>query len=76
MLAGLEPNPNPIRTDVCMSRVDHTHVIHVASVHEYVVAKKTFKTFGGSGGVSDVRSDLEATCADAWAKNIWADALM
>jgi sulfide dehydrogenase [flavocytochrome c] flavoprotein subunit len=76
MLAGLEPNPNPMLTNVCMSYVDHTHVIHVASVHEYIVAEKTFKTVGGSGGVSDVRSDLEATYADAWAKNIWADALM
>lgn len=75
MLAGIEPNPNPMLTNVCMSYVDHTHVIHVASVHEYIVAEKTFKTVGGSGGVSDVRSDLEATYADAWAKNIWADAL-
>ncbi len=76
MLSGFEVNPNPMLTNVCMSYVDHTHVIHVASVHEYITAEKTFKTVGGSGGVSDVRSDLEATYADAWAKNIWADALM
>lgn len=76
MLAGLESNPNPMLTNVCMSCVDHTYVIHVAGVHEYVVAEKTFKTVGGSGGVSDVRSDLEATCADARAKDIWAEALM
>ena len=31
---------------------------------------------GGSGGVSDVRSDLEGAYARAWARNIWADTLM
>jgi hypothetical protein len=59
-----------------MSYVDDQHVIHVASVHEYVSTKKSFFTIGGSGGVSDVRSDLEGRYAEAWAKNIWADTLM
>jgi NADH dehydrogenase FAD-containing subunit len=75
-LQGLEINPHPMLTNVCMSYVDDTHVIHVASVHEYESPKKSFFTIGGSGGVSDVRSDLEGRYADAWAKNIWADVLM
>ena len=75
-LQGLEINPHPMLTNVCMSHVDDTHVIHVASVHEYVTSKKSFFTIGGSGGVSDVRSDLEARYAEAWAQNIWADVLM
>ena len=75
-LQGLEINPHPLLTNVCMSFVDDTHVIHVASVHEYQAPKKSFFTIGGSGGVSDVRSDLEGRYADAWAKNIWADTLM
>jgi sulfide dehydrogenase [flavocytochrome c] flavoprotein chain len=74
-LQGIPINPNPMLTNVCMSFVDDVHVIHVASVHEYVVADKTFKTVGGSGGVSDVRSDLEARYAQGWARNIWADTL-
>lgn len=72
---GWDINPHPMLTNVCMSFVDDTHVIHVASVHEYVPTQKTFRTIGGSGGVSDVRSDLEAIYAQAWARNIWADVL-
>jgi NADPH-dependent 2,4-dienoyl-CoA reductase/sulfur reductase-like enzyme len=75
-LMGLELDPHPMLTNVCMSFVDEAHVIHVASVHEYVPTQKTFRTIGGSGGVSDVRSDLEGRYAKAWARNIWADTLM
>lgn len=75
-LQGLEIDPHPMLTNVCMSYVDATHVIHVASVHEYQAPKKSFFTIGGSGGVSDVRSDLEGRYAEAWAQNIWADTLM
>ena len=50
--------------------------IGVASVHECVARQRTVSTIGGSGGVSDVRSDLEARYAEAWAKNIWSDTLM
>lgn len=74
-LTGLPVNPHPMLTNVCMSFVDDTHVIHVASVHEYVPTQKTFRTIGGSGGVSDARSDLEAVYNQAWARNIWADML-
>jgi NADPH-dependent 2,4-dienoyl-CoA reductase/sulfur reductase-like enzyme len=74
-LQGMEVNPHPMLTNVCMSYVDDKHVIHVASVHEYETPKKSFFTIGGSGGVSDVRSDLEASYAEGWAQNIWADML-
>jgi sulfide dehydrogenase [flavocytochrome c] flavoprotein chain len=74
-LKGLPVNPHPMLTNVCMSFVDDVHVIHVASVHEYEATKKSFFTIGGSGGVSDARSDLEGRYAEAWAKNIWADML-
>ena len=74
-LQGMEVNPHPMLTNVCMSFVDDEHVIHVASVHEFVPTDKTFRTIGGSGGVSDVRSDLEGKYAQAWARNIWADVL-
>ncbi|MEI7786580.1 MAG: FCSD flavin-binding domain-containing protein, partial [Betaproteobacteria bacterium] len=49
--------------------------IHVASVHEYVAAEKTFKTVAGSGGVSTGPTELEGVYALSWASNIWADTL-
>ena len=75
-LQGLEINPQPMLSNVCMSWVDEAQAIHVASVHEYVPAQKTFRVVSGSGGVSDARSELEGAYARAWAKNIWADTLM
>ena len=74
-LKGIEINPRPMLTNTCYSFVSPAEVIHVASVHEYVAAEKTFKTVAGSGGVSAVRSELEATYALAWSRNIWADML-
>jgi NADPH-dependent 2,4-dienoyl-CoA reductase/sulfur reductase-like enzyme len=74
-LQGMEVNPQPMLTNVCMSFVDDIHAIHVASVHEYQAPKKSFFPIGGSGGVSEARSELEGRYADAWARNIWADML-
>jgi sulfide dehydrogenase [flavocytochrome c] flavoprotein chain len=74
-LMGLEINAQPMLTNTCYSFVSTSEVIHVASVHEFVAAEKTFKTVAGSGGVSAARSELEATYASSWARNIWADML-
>ena len=74
-LSGQEVNPLPMLTNTCYSFVDDTSAIHVASVHEYVAAEKTFKPVAGSGGVSAQRSQAEGVYAMAWAKNIWADSL-
>jgi sulfide dehydrogenase [flavocytochrome c] flavoprotein chain len=79
-LSGWEVNPTPMLTNTCYSFVDDKNVVHVASVHEYVAAEKTFKTVAGSGGVSaiDLKSDvtqLEGVYAMNWARNIWADTL-
>jgi sulfide dehydrogenase [flavocytochrome c] flavoprotein chain len=74
-LSGWPPNPAPLLTNTCYSFVDATHVIHVASVHEYVEAEKTFKVVAGSGGVSGRPSELEGVYAWNWARHIWADAL-
>ena len=75
-LQGLEIDPHPMLTNVCMSYVDANQAIHVASVHGYEATKKSFSPIGGSGGVSDMRSELEGRYAEAWARNIWADMLM
>jgi sulfide dehydrogenase [flavocytochrome c] flavoprotein chain len=79
-LSGWEINANPMLTNTCYSFVDDKNVVHVASVHEYVAAEKTFKTVAGSGGVSaiDLKPDvtqLEGVYAMNWAQNIWADTL-
>jgi len=74
-LTGLEVDPRPMLTNTCYSFVDAENVIHVASVHEYVAAEKTFKTVPGSGGVSAQRNELEGRYALVWARNIWADTL-
>ncbi len=74
-LSGWDVNPAPMLTNTCYSFVDPKNVIHVASVHEYVAAEKTFKTVAGSGGVSPGPTELEGTYALNWASNIWADTL-
>ena len=75
-LSGWEVNPAPMLTNTCYSFVDNKNVIHVASVHEYVAAEKTFKTVAGSGGVSPGPTELEGDYAMNWASNIWADTLV
>jgi sulfide dehydrogenase [flavocytochrome c] flavoprotein subunit len=75
-LAGWEINPAPMLTNTCYSFVDNKNVVHVASVHEYVAAEKTFKTVAGSGGLSPAPNELEGVYALNWASNIWADTLL
>lgn len=74
-LNGWEINPAPMLTNTCYSFTDAKNVIHVASVHEYVAAEKTFKTVAGSGGVSPGPTELEGIYAWNWAQNIWSDSL-
>ncbi len=79
-LSGWEVNPAPMLTNTCYSMIDAKNCIHVASVHEYVAAEKTFKAVAGAGGVSpiDLKSEvtqLEGVYAESWARNIWADTL-
>jgi len=74
-MSGWAINPAPMLTNTCYSFVDAKNVIHVASVHEYVAAEKTFKTVAGSGGVSPGPTELEGVYAWNWAQNIWADSL-
>ena len=75
-LSGFAVNPQPVLTNTCYSFVNATDVVHVASVHQYVPAEKTFKTVAGSGGLSPEPTALEGTYAWGWAKNIWADSLV
>lgn len=74
-LSGWPINPAPMLTNTCYSFIDPKMALHVASVHEYVAAEKTFKTVAGSGGVSTGPTELEGVYALSWASNIWADSL-
>jgi sulfide dehydrogenase [flavocytochrome c] flavoprotein chain len=73
--AGWEINPAPMLTNTCYSFVDAKNVVHVASVHAYEAAEKTFKTVAGSGGLSTAPNELEGRYAWNWARSIWADTL-
>ena len=74
-LAGWPINPAPMVTNTCYSFVDQLNVIHVASVHTYVAAEKTFRAVPGAGGLSTAPNELEGVYALNWASNIWADTL-
>lgn len=74
-LGGLDPIEHPMLNNTCYSYVDPDEAVHVASVHEYVAAERTYKPVAGAGGLSAARSELEARYAEAWARNIWADTL-
>ena len=74
-LSGSGIDPTPMLTNTCYSFVDDQRAVHVASVHEYVSAERTFKTVPGSGGLSSAANELEGRHAWSWARTIWADAL-
>ncbi len=74
-LSSLDINPAPLLTNTCYSFVNDDSAIHVASVHQYVAAEKTYKTLPGSGGLSTAPSELEGRHAWSWARNIWRDTL-
>jgi hypothetical protein len=74
-LSGWEVNPAPVLTNTCYSFVNDREVIHVASVHQFNSAMKTFEPVHGAGGLSPAPSTLEGIYAWGWAHNIWADSL-
>lgn len=75
LLKGEAVSATPVVMNTCYSFVTKTDVVHVASVHQYDAADKTFKTVPGSGGVSAAANQLEGRYALSWADNIWADML-
>jgi sulfide dehydrogenase [flavocytochrome c] flavoprotein chain len=75
LLKGEAVNATPVVMNTCYSFVTGREAMHVASVHQYDAAEKTFKTVPGSGGVSAAANQIEARYALSWAENIWADSL-
>nr|WP_259375338.1 FCSD flavin-binding domain-containing protein [Rubrivivax gelatinosus] len=75
LLRGEPVNPAPLVMNTCYSYLSATHAVHVASVHPYDAAEKTFKAVPASVGVSKDWNTAEALYAQSWAENIWSDAL-
>jgi sulfite dehydrogenase len=75
LFKGQPVNQAPVVMNTCYSFVTAREVVHVASVHQYNAAEKTFKTVPGSGGVSSAANQVEARYALSWAQNIWDDML-
>jgi sulfite dehydrogenase len=75
LLQGRPVNAAPVVMNTCYSFVTARDVIHVASVHQYDAAEKTFKVVPGSGGVSAAANQVEGRYALSWADNIWHDML-
>jgi len=75
LLRGEAVNAAPLVMNTCYSFVSATEAVHVASVHTYDNAEKTFKPVAGAGGLSAAASADEGRYAQAWAQNVWADML-
>ena len=74
-LAGWDIDPEPMLANTCYSFVDAQRVVHVASVHAYVAAEKTYKPVAGAGGLSAAPTLQEGQYAWHWARTMWADML-
>lgn len=74
-LNGWELDPEPMLSNTCYSFVDERRAVHVASVHEYVAAERSFRPVAGAGGVSSAPNELEAALAFSWTRSIWSDML-
>ena len=61
--------------NTCYSFVSGKAAMHVTSVHQYDQQEKTLIAVKGAGGISGKSSEIEATYAWGWARNIWSDAL-
>ena len=75
LLTGQIPNSQPIYNNTCYSFVSDEEAVHVNSVHQYDVEKRTMLPVPGSTGVSKAANELEGRFAHAWARGIWADTL-
>jgi hypothetical protein len=61
--------------NTCYSFITDHEAVHVASVHRYDAAQKTYVPVQGAGGLSPSMSAEEGRYGFAWAQNIWSDTL-
>ena len=68
-------NTSPVMNNACYSFITDRDAVHIASVHQYDAAQKTFLSVPAALGLSPAMSVQEGEYGFAWAKNIWADSL-
>ncbi len=74
-LSGRPVSPAPVVNNTCYSFITNREAVHIASVHQYDSAQKTFISAPAALGLSSEMSVREGEYGFAWAKSIWADAL-
>jgi NADPH-dependent 2,4-dienoyl-CoA reductase/sulfur reductase-like enzyme len=75
LVNGEAVTPIPVFANTCYSFVSAKEAMHVAGVYRYDPEKKAMAGIGESTGVSGTWSEIEGQYAQAWANNIWSDAL-
>ena len=73
LMSGVPIEAEPVMANTCYSFMSAGLAAHVASVHRYDAAQRTFLPVEGAGGVSPAITALEAQYGRAWAQNIRAD---
>jgi sulfide dehydrogenase [flavocytochrome c] flavoprotein chain len=68
-------NRAPVLNNACYSFINDREAVHIASVHRYDDAQKTFVSVPGATGLSARKSALEGDYGFAWARAIWKDML-
>jgi sulfide dehydrogenase [flavocytochrome c] flavoprotein chain len=74
-LAGRPLELPPTLNNVCYSFLTEREAVHIASVHRYDEAQRTYLPVEGAGGLSEWMSAEEGRDGLAWARAIWADML-
>jgi NADPH-dependent 2,4-dienoyl-CoA reductase/sulfur reductase-like enzyme len=69
-----EPAPAPAFANTCYSFIDDRAAMHISTLYRYDPAKQAMQA-EGKGVLSDHPSVQEGVDAEAWARQIWADAL-
>jgi sulfide dehydrogenase [flavocytochrome c] flavoprotein subunit len=75
LLNDRAPPAKPELTSLCYSFLSPTEAVHLSSLHRYDAAQKTMVQVKGSVGVSQARSEQEASDGWRWARDIWTDML-
>ena len=68
-------NREPVLNNACYSFINDREAVHIASVHRYDDAQKTFVSVPGATGLSAEKSAVEGEYGFAWARAIWKDML-
>ena len=74
LMQGQAPAPAPAFANTCYSFVDDRQAMHISTLYHYDAAKKSMQAQGESF-LSAQHAASEGLEADAWARQIWADAL-